>query len=96
MVSRGQLRDLRARLTEGRPAPLDVGPARARLRLVTDEDAEHEIAHIYIEREARRVARLPRGRHGQQPRCEACNRFMANPALPCRSCGYLPGRGYAG
>lgn len=85
----------RARIVPLRP--LDrLHTARRLVAAASVEDAEQLLEQAASELEQRRSARRRR-RLGVrvQPRCRACKRFVANPALPCRSCGYLDGYGYS-
>ena len=72
---------------------LHIDRARAAVRMPVDQ-AEQLVEHEALALAERRLRRQPRGRHGQQHRCQSCNHFMASRAGACGSCGYTQGRGW--
>lgn len=74
-------------------ARLDIRGARERLAMSPDE-AERLVEQEATALHERRQARRPRGRNGQTPRCQSCNRFLSSTSRPCESCGYLQGLGW--
>lgn len=77
---------------------LHARAARARQLLAArpPEPAYDLIERAADELNARRAQREPRRRsYGPPPRCGACHKFTRGHHVPCASCGYTPGQGFA-
>lgn len=75
--------------------PSQLAAARQALSRTTVDEAIAELDAEWNELEVRRAQRARKGRTGLQAACEACHKFVSNPARECPHCGFWGARGYA-